>query len=309
MRSIALLVLGSFLAAGASPAKSTHTYKTVDGLEIQADVYRAAGEQPSPAIFWIHGGALIFGHKGNIQPRQLQRYLDEGFTVVSIDYRLAPETKLPAIAEDVCDAWKWVNDNASRFGIDSRRIALVGHSAGGYLSLLSGATCAKTAKAVVSFYGYGDISAEWYAKPSVEYSKQKLVPESVARATVGTTPISGTTMKHERWNYYTFLRQRGLWVNEVAGFAPDSAAAMNQFSPIRLLTKSFPATMLLHGDVDTDVPVEQSRRMAAELKTLGVTSELVVVPNGPHVFDGNLNDETARGAFDKAIAFLKQQLH
>lgn len=77
----------------------TRTYKTTADLELQLDIYGAdtTDNSPKPVIVWIHGGALIMGSRKWIVPEQLQGYTNAGFVLVSIDYRLAPETKLPAI--------------------------------------------------------------------------------------------------------------------------------------------------------------------------------------------------------------------
>ena len=79
----------------------SRVYKSVPGCEIRADVYRAPGSVPTPALIWIHGGCLMYGSRMNIRPAHLDAYLAAGWTVVSIDYRLAPETLLPAIVEDL----------------------------------------------------------------------------------------------------------------------------------------------------------------------------------------------------------------
>jgi len=78
-------------------SKRTYVYKTVGNCAVQADVYRASDNAVRLAILWIHGGALIVGHRGTIRTSQLDEYLKAGFVVVSIDYRLAPETKLAKI--------------------------------------------------------------------------------------------------------------------------------------------------------------------------------------------------------------------
>ena len=123
------------LADDELPAKmTTYTYKKVGGLEIKADVHRANDEVLRPVVVWIHGGALINGHRGGVSGRVKKRMLDTGYIIVSIDYRLAPETKLPAIIEDIEDAFKWVRkDGAKLFHADTSRIAVMGGSAGGCL--------------------------------------------------------------------------------------------------------------------------------------------------------------------------------
>jgi acetyl esterase/lipase len=117
-------------------SKATHIFKRVEGCDIRADVYRSGDRVVRPVVLWIHGGALIFGSRENIRTAQLQRYIDAGYAVVSIDYRLAPETKLPEILDDVTDAYAWVRTKGpGLFQLDPDRIAVVGHSAGGYLTL------------------------------------------------------------------------------------------------------------------------------------------------------------------------------
>ncbi len=88
--------------------KNTYTYKTNGQCQMKADVYRFPDDTIRPAIIWIHGGALIFGSRMWMKEEQVVFYLQAGYTVISIDYRLAPETKLPQIIEDLQDAYSWV---------------------------------------------------------------------------------------------------------------------------------------------------------------------------------------------------------
>ena len=82
-------------------SKVTYVYKMVHDCNIQADVYCSPGEERRPAILWLHGGALIFGNRSMLPGEQMELYLAAGYTVISIDYRLAPETKLQGILEDI----------------------------------------------------------------------------------------------------------------------------------------------------------------------------------------------------------------
>ena len=121
--------------------KQSYTYKVVENCAIQADVYRMPDEVVRPAILWLHGGALMFGNRATLAPDQLARYVEGGYTVITVDYRLAPEAKLEAIIGDLQDAYNWVRRSGPHlFRIDPDRIAVVGHSAGGYLTLMTG-TC------------------------------------------------------------------------------------------------------------------------------------------------------------------------
>src|SRR5689334_497887 len=294
----------------ASYVRQTYTYKTVDECGIQADVYRMPGEAVQPALLWIHGGALIGGYRGHIADEQLRGYLDAGFTVVSIDYRLAPETKLKAIVEDLQDAYGWLRaQGPGLFGIDPDRIGVAGHSAGGYLTLMTGLCVAPRPRALVAFYGYGDIAGAWYSRPDPFYNQQPVVPREEAYGVVGGTPLS-EGVASERFRFYLYCRQHGLWPLEVTGHDPDTEPhAFDPFCPVRNVTADYPPTLLLHGDHDTDVPYEQSVLMAGALQQHQIEHELITVANGGHGFDGangGLQDPANAARFAQVVAFLKR---
>lgn len=292
--------------------KNTYTYKKVGDCEIRADVYRRDSGKSRPAIVWIHGGALVSGHRGNLHPAQLGRYLEAGFNVISIDYRLAPETKLKLILEDLRDAFKWVRTQGpSLAGIDPRRLGVVGHSAGGYLALMSGVDFRPRPKAIVSFYGYGDIAGDWYSRPDPFYCQKSAVPKAEAYAVVGHGVISESAAP-ERFQFYLYCRQNGLWPQEVAGHDPTrEPRVFKRFCPVRNVTKAYPPTLLLHGDRDTDVPYEQSVMMAEALERRGVEHQLITLTDRGHGFDGGrrvVEDPVIAEAFDSVLAFLKKYL-
>jgi acetyl esterase/lipase len=294
------------LSAALSP--QVYIYKTEGECAIRADVYRAPGDEIRPAILWIHGGALIFGHRGTIRQAQLSRYLEAGFVVVSIDYRLAPETKLPGILEDLEDAYRWMLSRGPQLlRIDPNRIAVIGHSAGGYLTLAAGYRLHPRPKALVSFYGYGDIIGDWYSRPDPFYLKEPKVTREQAIAGVSARPVSEALDESTRWPFYLYCRQQGIWPREVAGMDPSARPEkFYAFCPVRNVSRDYPPTMLLHGDKDTDVPYQQSVDMARELARARVAHEFVPIAGGEHGFDGNMNDPRALSAFDKVIAFLKK---
>ena len=112
------------------PAKTTVTYKQAGGVEIKADVYASPATQPRPAVVWIHGGGLINGHREQLSSQVRDFAFANDYVFVSLDYRLAPETKLPAILTDIEDAMKWLRgEGTKQFNIDPRRIAVTGGSA------------------------------------------------------------------------------------------------------------------------------------------------------------------------------------
>ena len=289
--------------------KTTSTYKTTGDLRILADVYRKPDEVIRPAILYIHGGALIMGNRSWLNPVQVQKYLDAGYTIISIDYRLAPQARLNQILEDLDEAYRWVRvEGPTLFRIDPNRIAVVGHSAGGYLALMAGCRLTPRPAAVVSFYGYGDIAGAWYSRPDPFYSRQPAVTKAEAYQSVGTRVVAeDPEAKRER--FYLYTRQQGLWPREVVGHDPDKEPRVfDPLCPLRNVSRSYPPTLLLHGDSDTDVPFEQSVLMARELERHGVQHELITLAGKGHGFDRNMSDPVIAAAFDRVLAFLQKPL-
>ncbi|MGH2616558.1 MAG: alpha/beta hydrolase [Thermomicrobiales bacterium] len=299
-------------------SSSTHIFKSVGACDIRADVYTRLDARPRPVIVWLHGGALIFGSRRMLPVAQVERYLDAGYTVVAADYRLAPETRLSQILTDVQDAIAWVRDEGSRlFGTDSQRLAVAGHSAGGYLALLAGRHVRPRPRALVAFYGYGEIVGPWYSTPSPFYCQQPLVREAEARSVVGIAPISEPPRTEaasgqaapDRGRFYLYCRQQGRWPQEVTGFDPrHDATALSPFCPVHHITADYPPTLLLHGDRDSDVPHEQSVMMARALTDAQVPHRLLTIPGGEHGFDARADDPIVAAAFLETMEFLAQHL-
>jgi acetyl esterase/lipase len=101
---------------------------------LRVRVYRPSGVAPLPVLVWLHGGGWVTGSLATHD--HLCRLLcdDAGVIVVSVDYRLAPETKFPGAVDDCAAAWSWVNELVVDLGGAPRVVALGGDSAGGNLA-------------------------------------------------------------------------------------------------------------------------------------------------------------------------------
>ena len=300
-----MLSAGVSVLQAAPDSPRTMVYKTVAGCEIKADVYSGG----KPVAVWIHGGALISGSR-KLPPnaRVLRPLLDAGFTVVSIDYRLAPETKLPGIIEDVQDAFRWVRAEAGALGVDGARMAVCGGSAGGYLTLMTGFCVKPRPKVLVSYWGYGDIAGAWYSRPDPFYLKQPAVSRDDAMAAVGKSPIAEPPPDNRRGRFYLHCRQQGIWPKEVAGHDPDTEDGwFKAYCPVRNVTRDYPPTMLVHGTADTDVPYEQSKLMGERLQKAGVEHRLVTVPDGSHGI-GNIAPTEQDRIYREAAEFLMKRV-
>lgn len=294
----------------------SYVYKVIADCEIRVDVHQLPGSMVRPAILWLHAGALIFGDRSTLSPEQLERYLNAGYTVIAADYRLAPEVKLEVIIEDIRDVYQWVRvRDPDLFRIDPGRIAVIGHSAGGYLALMTGFCVSPRPRALVSFYGYGDIAGHWYSRPDPFYSQEPAVPKDEAYQAIGGSAITGTpfegSLVEERWRFYLYCRQQGIWPTEVTGHDPDKEPEwFNPFCPIRNVTKDYPPTMLIHADQDTDVTFQQSVLMSQELERQGVEHEFITLPKRGHMFDTDgegMKDPVISKLFDQVLTFLEKQ--
>lgn len=285
----------------------TFVYKNVDGCEIQGVLHGIEGKQ-APLLVYIHGGGLIWGTRDDMNKEQIRRYNEAGFNVFSVDYRLAPESKLPAIRDDIKDLMVWLKTGApDHFDFDRERVAVIGSSAGGYLALLSGTFDVKP-DAIVSFYGYGQVTGDWYRNPSPHFTSMTTVPEILATQLIQPRPISSAPIER-RYAIYLYCRQQGTWLDWVAG--PDSAnkTELAQYAPVELADTEFPPTLLIHGDADEDVPYLESIAMKERLDSAGVQNELMTITNGKHNFDANMEDPDSIRAVNQGIKFLQQQFH
>jgi acetyl esterase/lipase len=285
----------------------TFVYKKVGPLEIKADVHRADDATARPVLVWIHGGALIMGHREGVDARIKRMALDAGYVLVSIDYRLAPETKLQPIIGDSEDAFLWLREQGPRlFAADTRRIAVAGGSAGGYLTLTTGFRVKPRPAVLLSLWGYGDLVGDWYSQPSPHprHHQVKLSREEAVAQVSGAPIADARDRKGNGGSFYQHCRQHGIWPKEVSGWDPHTEAVkFVPYMPARNVTKDFPPTVLVHGTKDTDVPYEQSTLMAAEFKKHGVTHELITVPEAEHGLAGG-NPEQVAAAYQSAWRFV-----
>lgn len=128
-------------------------------LELKLDAWLPGGRKRSPAVILVHGGGWEAGDKETYLTPLLRPLAEAGFAWFSIDYRLTPKFDHSAQLVDLRTAIKFVHRNADRFGIDPRRIAILGESAGGQMVSLVGTEKMPEVAAVVSLYGVYDLLA------------------------------------------------------------------------------------------------------------------------------------------------------
>jgi acetyl esterase/lipase len=222
------------------------TYCSPGGVPQRMDVYypaSAAGRWP--ALVFIHGGGWTGGDKAQGGP-ELAALRDAGFLVVSINYRLGPQYKFPAMIEDAKCAVRYLRAHAAVYNLDPERMGVWGSSAGGHLAALLG-----TADAAAGF-------------DTGEFLEQS---SRVQAVTVFFGPTDLT------------VPFPGGYASKLEVFAPFDAALA---SPVTYVTPDDPPFLLVHGDSDTLVPLSQSEILLARLGEAGVRAELIVVANAGH---------------------------
>jgi acetyl esterase/lipase len=308
---IATILLVAALQANPAPLpKKSFVFKEAGGVKIELDVHRDDSVETRPVLVWIHGGALIMGSRVQVPRDLLDLCRAEKFALVSIDYRLGPQAKVPEIIEDVQAAFRWIREQGPEAArLDPKKLVVSGGSAGGYLTLMTGFCVEPRPTALVAYWGYGDVDGDWYTKPSEFYRTSKPIlerdPTYQALAPDTVTAPADKAQAEARSKFYLYLRQNGLWTREITGLEPGPK--LDRYCPVRNVSPAYPPVLLIHGTDDTDVPYDRSATMAKELEKHKVPHELVPVPGAGHGLSGG-DRKLVADAQAKARAFIQEKL-
>ena len=262
-----LLLSGSCMAIGfwkhvVSPGETAARsdlnviYGRAGGQDLMMDIFyptNAAGA-PLRVVMYVHGGGWRMGQKEmlGMMPGPVE-LLRRNYLVVTIDYRLAPNYKFPAMIEDAKCAVRFLRANARQYNLDPNRIGVMGDSAGGHLVALLGLSDAgagfegrsftnesSRVEAVVDFYGPSD-----FTKGPASRMAYRLMKDA---------------------------------------FAVTNAAdpMIKRASPVTYVTSNAPPFLILHGDHDGLVSIQQSIELNERLQAAGADSTFVVIHNYSH---------------------------
>jgi acetyl esterase/lipase len=247
-------------------------YGVANNNQLKLDIWQRKDAKASvPTLVYYHGGGWIFGDRTGATLFFLP-YLEMGWNVVNVEYRMASNSLAPAAVEDCRCALRWVFRNAKQYNIDVTKIVLTGHSAGGHLSLISGMLPNETGldnecygteelkvAAIINWFGISDV-ADIVAGPN--------------------------------WKNYALM-----WM----GSQPDKLAIAKRVSPLTYVRRGLPPVLTVHGDADPVVPYSQAVRLHAALKQAGVPNELITIRGGGH---GQFTDAELEDAYEKIRTFL-----
>jgi acetyl esterase/lipase len=247
-------------------------YMKSGGAAFTMDVVKPAKPNKAAIVFMVSGGwisdhAMIKSFGAGIE----KLFGDAGFTVFEVVHGAQPRYKVAEIVEQVRTAVRFVHAHAAEYGVDPGRVGVTGISSGGHLSLMIAGSADSPVNAVAAIAPPTDL-VNW-GKPS------SFLTDTLAMAVF--LPALGLDPKMPK---------------------SDMEAALEKLSPISLVSAKFPPCLIVHGDADKVVPLQQGQTMDEALGKAGVVHSLVVIPGGGH------DMATFGPGVAKALEWFKEKL-
>jgi acetyl esterase/lipase len=240
------------------------TYSNAGGQPLEALIFRPKqAAAPAPAMLYLHAGGWITGAAGDTA-RDLRWFADQGWLVVSVDYRLATEStatwdKAP---KDVACALVWLVRNASRFGGDPERIAILGDSSGGNLAINV---------AYAAALGEADSGC----------GGEVPVPDAV----VVQYPVTDPLNAYRRGYPVPGIEPRRFTSYYIGGTPEEFPARMQAISSATYLSGRAPRTLIIEPEKDGLIPVEGVHDFVEQARASGVSIDVVRIPFANHGYD------------------------
>jgi acetyl esterase/lipase len=269
-------LFGSIAVASAQPQPMPAFTRTEDviygrkfGTALTMDVFMPSTKQNNAAVIWVVSGGWISDH-GGIGPQAYAEFLRRGYTVFAVVHGSQPKYTIPEVLEDMHRSIRFIRFNASRFRIDPNRIGIAGASAGGHLSLMMGLDSQpgkpnkndpvdrelSKVQAVACFFPPTDFLN--YGKPGRDVDTALREELKAFRAPFDFHDLDKTSN--------TFVPVTD---------PPRRRKILEGISPITHVSVDDPPTLIIHGDADALVPIEQSQRLIEKMKAAGATARLI----------------------------------
>lgn len=285
LSALVLLLMVSAPAFAQTPGMRAHrdlVYVEGGHERHRLDLYLPEkADAPLPLIIWVHGGGWQNGSKDGCPPLRAG-YVARGYAVASINYRLSGHAVFPAQIQDCKAAIRWLRAHAGEYSLDPKRFGVWGSSAGGHLVALIGTSGdvkefdvganldqSSRVQAVCDYYGPTDFTV-FVTTPGYESHATDSSPE--ARL------IGGAVMQNK-----------------------DKAARVNS---ITYVTPDDPPFLIVHGDQDKTVPLNQSQLLFAALKKANVSARLHTIHGAGHGGPGFMGKDIE----DMVSTFLDERL-
>ncbi|EKM75485.1 hypothetical protein AGABI1DRAFT_116328 [Agaricus bisporus var. burnettii JB137-S8] len=294
-------------------------FKHVEGVSIMMDVYipdKAIKESPAPILLWWHGQ----GTRKAVAPHMLYAPAKHNLCIVSVDYRLAPQTRFPAILSDCKSAIDFLHsDEFTKMTggrVDASKLFVSGSSAGGWLALLAGTGIGYKASGVeppqgisgiIAIYPISDLlDSFWTTKqrPTVYLDRIIEFSEMETFLNPNSEKTSWSEATGKRSMFYHYMVQEGILKElllDGTGLDPITYSIAQNIRTRKFLT---PPTYVITGNADTKVPHRQSLDVVAAYKSVGIDDiEYYELDGLDHRFDDNEREE-----MESLYAFIKKLL-
>ncbi|MHA3773437.1 alpha/beta hydrolase fold domain-containing protein [Verrucomicrobiota bacterium sgz303538] len=245
------------------------------GMALTMDVFRPKEHANGLGIVFVVSGGWYSGHDPNGQLPRFANLLERGYTVFSVVHGSQPKFSIPEILEDMNRAVRFVRFHAQEYGINPDHLGITGGSAGGHLSLMQGTAgndgnpqakdpvdrVSSRVQAVACYYPPTDFLN--YGKPG---------EDAVGRGIL--------------WNFsgaFDFRELDPYWRKLVPVSDEEKIRQIGwSISPVNHVSADDPPTLIIHGDKDWLVPIQQSEEIIEKLKAAGVEAKLIVKPGAEH---------------------------
>jgi acetyl esterase/lipase len=255
-------------------------YAEVDGQKLKLDLYLPKSAPRTPLVVFIHGGSW---RAGTYKGCRIDYLAEQGFAVASISYRFSNVATFPAQIHDCKAAVRWLRAHAKDYGYDATRIGVAGMSAGGHLAALL-ATSGGSEDLEGSVGGNLDQSSNVQAVVDF-FGPTDFVLRGKTHHARANAPDSGTFQL-------------------LGGAAKDDARRASRASSVMYVTADDPPLLIIHGDKDRTVYMDQSESLRDAYTKAKLDVELVVVPGAAHggevFYTGDVRKRVA-GFFQKHL--------
>jgi acetyl esterase/lipase len=250
-------------------AKIDVVYTRVNNWDGRMDLYtNPDAEKPTPLVINIHGGGWNHGAKET--QTGFGSFFNNGYAVANVEYRLVDVAPAPAAIQDVRCALIYIYRHAEELNIDTNKIVVMGGSSGGHLALMAG---------LLGNDRKFDTNCEYDGTIKIaaiidKYGVTDLVPLS---------------------NWSSAKR----WLGK--GFGDKKFT--ESVSPIYYVDQNSAPVFIVHGDADPIVPYSQSVELSKKLKSFGIKTKFITIPNGGH---GKFSNDQKRDISIQMWNFLKE---
>lgn len=280
LASVCILLVAHSTHAQTAREFKNLIYSTTDGKDFGLDLYLPAGVPTPPLLVWVHGGAWQSGTKAQVPPA----FVNNGFAVASLDFRQATEARFPAQIHDIKAAIRFLRGKRQDYGYRTDRIAIAGSSSGGHLAALVGVT-----NGVKELEG----TAGTFLKERSD--------------------VQAILVYYGASNLMTILAQStpfGLGVRRPAlelllGAQPENARGLAELaSPVNHIDRGDPPLLILHGDQDPQMPVNQALELQGAYERAGLDVSLDIVHGAAHGGELFFSPERVQ----RVVAFLHRTI-